>query len=541
MMEESTKFKGRSNKTIGDNALREYLSDKEETSNSPQVLGNEKLVDFKSPLDSKPKVLLVGTCITIPKYMQKRCIPPLGICYVAAMLEKDNFPVSIFDCCVEDWEHERESENLVTYGLPPDDERFKEMLRVGEYDVVGLSVVFSTDLVNLLETAKVIKSILPNTTIVVGGLHPTIYPQDIFKSDKVNRTIDFVIRGEGEYRFSQFLKYLEVGKIDLNSDGLVGYYNNKLFINPQVSTIENLDELPFPAFHLLPIEKYFKINVPFSPVPQGDRVLPMLTTRGCPIGCSFCSNTNTWRKHRARSPQNIYDEIEYLKSKFNIDEIQFADDNLTYDMKGSMEKFEKIKPLDVLWCTPNGTMINKLSPDLLQTMFDSGMYQITLSIDSANERTLKELHHKPMNINSVPGLINKARELGVFTHGTLVVGMPGETIEEIENGFEYVKNNLELTSISVFIASAIPGSELYHDMLDQGKITEEEAKKIDTSKISVNISDINPSILEESIEEFQTEFLEIIKEKYPDEYKRKYNKFIQSKSWDELQCGGKLT
>ena len=114
-----------------------------------------------------------------------------------------------------------------------------------------------------------------------------------------------------------------------------------------------------------------------------------------------------------------------MKEKFNIDEIQFADDNLTYDMKHSIEKFKAIKEENVIWCTPNGTMINKLTPELVQAMAESGLYQITLSMDSANAKTLKELHHKPVNLNSIPGLIEKCREYGVFTHGTLVVGMPG--------------------------------------------------------------------------------------------------------------------
>ena len=186
-------------------------------------------------------------------------------------------------------------------------------------------------------------------------------------------------------------------------------------------------------------------------------------------------------------------------------------------------------------------MVNKLSPELIQIMTDSGMYQITLSIDSANTRTLKELHHKPVNLLSVPGLIQKSRELGVFTHGTLVVGMPGETMEEIEDGFEYVKKHLAFTSVSTFIASAIPGSELYQEMLDQGKITKEQARNIDTTRVSILQTDIDPDTLESAVEKFQTEFMQIMKKRDPDEFNRKYNKLIQSGSWDQDQVGGKLT
>ena len=220
--------------------------------------------------------------------------------------------------------------------------------------------------------------------------------------------------------------------------------------------------------------------------------------------------------------------------------VKVADDNLTYDMKHSIEKFKAIKEENVIWCTPNGTMINKLTPELVQAMAESGLYQITLSMDSANAKTLKELHHKPVNLNSIPGLIEKCREYGVFTHGTLVVGMPGETIEEIKEGFDYVKSDLHFTSVSAFIAAAIPGSELYHEMLDQGRITREQARQIDTTKSKININ-INSNELEKEIENFQSDFMNIAKERDPQEYMRKYKKLIDSGRWDETQCGGKLT
>ena len=534
-------FLGRLNKSLGDNELRDYLAGKKETSKSRGTPDREyQMADLKNTVKN-PKVLLIGPCITIPKYMQKRCIPPLGLSYVAASLERENIDVSIIDCCVEGWDTERISGNLVTYGLPPSE--IEQQLRDGQYDIVGVSVLFSTDLPNLYEITSTVKKVLPNATIVVGGLHPTIYPMEIFQLDldfNDDRTIDFIIRGEGEHRFVDFINDYSNGKVNVKADGLVGFVDDVFFINAQVDTIQNIDDLPFPAFHILPMEKYFKINIPFSPVPQGERVIPMLTTRGCPIGCSFCANTHTWKRHRKRSVDSIISEIRYMKEKFNIDEIQFADDNLTYDMRHSIEKFKAIKDENIIWCTPNGTMINKLTPELVQAMAESGLYQITLSMDSANAKTLKELHHKPVNLNSIPGLIEKCREYGVFTHGTLVVGMPGETIDEIKEGFDYVKSDLHFTSVSAFIAAAIPGSELYHEMLDQGRITREQARQIDTTKSKININ-IDSNELEKEIENFQSDFMNIAKERDPEEYMRKYKKLIDSGRWDETQCGGKLT
>ena len=215
-MKKIKKILGRLNKALGTNELREYLANKEET--TPKGAGfhlrRDEMISYKRPVRN-PKVLLIGPCITIPKYMQKRCIPPLGLCYVASALEESGINVSMIDCCVEGWDIERVDGNLVTYGLPPD--QLVDRLLEGQYDVVGVSVLFSTDLPNLYEITSTVKKILPNSTIVVGGLHPTIYPKEVLSLDisynKV-KTVDFIIRGEGEHRFVDFIKLLSKGKIN---------------------------------------------------------------------------------------------------------------------------------------------------------------------------------------------------------------------------------------------------------------------------------------------------------------------------------------
>ena len=249
-------FLGRLNKSLGDNELRDYLAGKKETSKSRGTPDREyQMADLKNTVKS-PKVLLIGPCITIPKYMQKRCIPPLGLSYVAASLEESNIDVSIIDCCVEGWDIERHNENLVTYGLPPSE--IEQRLEEGQYDIVGVSVLFSTDLPNLYEITSTVKKVLPNSTIVVGGLHPTIYPMEIFELDldfNDDRTIDFIIRGEGEHRFVDFINDYSNGKVNVKADGLVGFIDDVFFINAQVDTIQDIVDLPFPAFTLtLPLE-----------------------------------------------------------------------------------------------------------------------------------------------------------------------------------------------------------------------------------------------------------------------------------------------
>ncbi len=381
----------RLDKVLGQNELREYLENKRET--STVCLTTEvkpKYREFGKPMTTPPNILLVSPPITIPAYMRKRCIPPLGLAYIAAVLEENNVTVSVIDCCVEGYKQEIEKENLVTYGLQP--EKLKQQLKSYDPDVIGISSLFSTDLTNLMSTSNILHDMFPNAIIVAGGLHPTIYPKEIFELDvryNNKRTIDFVLRGEGEYRLARFVKLLQEGVIDINSDGLVGFLNGKSIFNHQRTMIDDLDKLPYPAYHLLPVDKYFDINVPFAPVPYGKRVMQILSSRGCSIGCTFCANTNMARKHRTRSVGNVINEIEKYQALYNIDEIQFADDNLTLNRIRSQELFSELKKCNIKWCTPNGIMINSISDNLLDLMADSGLYKITLSLDSGNAKTLK--------------------------------------------------------------------------------------------------------------------------------------------------------
>ncbi len=529
---------------LGNNELRDYLANKEETAAVEVVKSSQDLYQYQKPFTRPIQTLLIAPPITIPRNMQKRCIPPLGLSYIAASIEKAGLNVKMLDAMIEGYHHDEFNGNLMTYGLSMQqlEDRLRQMPVAP--DVIGTSVLFSTDLHNLYNVAKVIKRVFPESIMIVGGLHPTIYPKEIFEIDEQingkNRTVDFVIRGEGEVRFVEFIKLMQKGLIDRKGDGLVGYLNGEFFCNHQKGTIENIDSLPFPAYHLLPMEKYLSINIPFSPVPQGNRVAQILTSRGCPIGCSFCASTNMYKRYRHRSVENIMQEIFQLKERYDIDEIQFADDNLTLNREHSIQFFNELKKAGLKWCTPNGTMINTLTPDLLDLMAQSGLYQITLSVDSANAKTLKNLHHKPVNLNSIPGLIAKAKEYGIFTHGTLVVGMPGETIDDVKEGFDYVKSNLGFTSISTFIAAAIPGSELYHQSLDKGLITREEARMIDTTKNKIHLSEMNPEVLETMVMDFQAEFTEIAKNRDPEEYYRKYKKLIESGRLKGAY-GGRLT
>lgn len=504
-------------------SLRQYLEQKIETAKLPLVTQHSpNLVSFGRARDTWPRTLLVAPPMCASEGSVKRVIPPLGLSYIAASLAQEGIPCDLLDCVVEGVDQEEYLEDRTwRYGLSA--REVQRRVEAGGYEVVGLSLLYSSDLRNLIECAQAIKALDRSIIIVVGGLHPSIYPQEVISNAWVGGlpAIDFVIRGEGEHRFVDFLRNLRAGRLNLTADGLVGWHEGQLFVNAQLATIADLDSLPFPAYDRLPMDSYFAYNVPFSPFPRGKRVMQLYTSRGCPVGCTFCSSTNFNKAFRARSVDNILQEIETHVASYGIDEIQFADDNLTFDRVRALDLFRRLCKFGLPWCTPNGIMVNTLSIELLDLMIDSGLYQITLSLDSANVRTLRELHRKPVGLERVPRLMDHLRARNILIHGTLVVGMPGETMKEIEEGFRFVET-LPFDSIGVFIAQALPGSELYEKSIASGTIDPAEARRIDTARAQIRLSGIEPQALETVVAQFLYEYNAAICRRDPVAWERKY-------------------
>jgi anaerobic magnesium-protoporphyrin IX monomethyl ester cyclase len=502
--------------------LRHYLDGKDETTRYRLPRPFPARTKIGKKLDRIPRTLLIMPPMCVFEGAIKRVIPPLGLCYIAAQLEKEAIDSDILDCIVEGINcEERIAEGVWRLGMP--EAAFRACILASDYDVFGFSMIYSSDLENLYRYAEIVKDVKQNATVIAGGLHASIYPER-FLRDGVRGgrpVVDLVIRGEAESRLGNVLRDLADGCVDRNADGLAGWLDGEPFINPQYSQIGDLDALPFPAYHKVPMEKYFEHNVPFSPYPRGHRVMQILTSRGCPVGCTFCASTNFAKSYRARSAANVVEEIEFYKERYQIDEVQFADDNLTFNKRRSMALFSSLKESALPWCTPNGVMINTLDTEVLDVMIGSGLYQITLSLDSGNAMTLKTKLRKPVKLDRVPELMTYIADRGVLIHGTLVIGMPGETEHEIREGFRYVEE-LPFNSINVFIAQAIPGSELFEKAISNGTISYERALQIDTAKSILRLSSIDGRVLEQLMREFLTSYNKLIYLRDPVAWTRKY-------------------
>lgn len=407
------------------------------------------------------KIVLLQPPYTIAKNKYKQAVPPLGLAYIAAVLEKHHHSVQIIDSVIEGIDREEMVDSdFKTYGLSLPDIYSK----VAEFepDIIGISCPFSSQRINAYKLAEYLKERMKHIPIIMGGEHPSACPEDSLEF----QAIDYVVIGEGEYTMLQLVNYFSNNE-DVNIEEIDGlaYINDlgRIVIQPKKQFIGNLDELPIPARHLLPMEKYFDVNMPQGLITKHKENTAITASRGCPCRCVFCSTSNFWgNRVRLRGPQQVVDEIRFLKDTYGIKEIQFLDDNLTANYENAKTLFELIirEKLDIKWTTPQGIAIWTLDYPLLKLMKESGCYAITLGVESGSQRVLSKVIGKPIKLEIVSKVVNEARSLGLYVFAFFVIGLPGETYEELRETFK-VARGLKL-DIPVFsFALPLPGTRLY--------------------------------------------------------------------------------
>lgn len=381
---------------------------------------------------------------------------PLGLAYIAAVLENEGHEVGVIDALIEGFDQESQlGKHLIRYGLS--DEELKKRIKEFSPHLVGVSCLFSTQADNAHNVCKIVKEVNKDIITVMGGSHPSVMREEILRDENV----DFVVIGEGEYTMRDLLKKLE-DKVDLLSlDGLAFKRGDEIVLNPKTKFIENLDELPWPARRYFPMEKYFDPEK-FQVSPRETPAATIISSRGCPANCIFCSIHTVWGKRfRARSAENVLEEISLLVDKYGVREIQFVDDNLTLDKKrliaicdGIKMRFPHLKWLAV------GTAIWALDEEMLISMQESGCYRIYLPVESGDQEVLSKIVKKPLRLDKIPSLLEKMRSLRMEVEGFFVVGFPGETPEQVKRTLRYARK-LNLDGHYIFYATPHPGTEMH--------------------------------------------------------------------------------
>jgi radical SAM superfamily enzyme YgiQ (UPF0313 family) len=374
-------------------------------------------------------------------------MPPLGIATIAAVLENAGYEVKILDL------------NFLSkrkFSWKQLEESIKEI----KPDIVGITCT-TPAVINILKITEIIKNINSEIFTVVGGPHASVIPQNLLK---IGKCIDFAVIAEGEYTFPELVRRIEDKRGIKDVQGIAYREGEDVILTPKRPYIENLDEIPFPARHLLPsLSEYRFAGHCYNKLP----VTSMITSRGCPHGCNFCSQGVFGRRYRARSAESVVSEMEHLVTKYNIKSLMIVDDTFTVDRERICKICELIinRGLDVSWLCYAG--VQDVDKDMLIKMKKAGCYQIYYGIESGTQRILN-IMNKGVTIEQIKAAVKYAKEVGIEVRGQFMFGYPTETPKEIRKSIVFAKK-LRLDYAEFGVATPLPGSELYNWAISEGK------------------------------------------------------------------------
>lgn len=421
------------------------------------------------------RVCLINPPRLHPKAWGKPVVyPPIGIAYVAAVLEKQH-KVSIIDSPTEGWKN-LEQINETNYRMGLANQEIAERIKRWSPDIVEINIPFSGWSKAAFEVASVVKSVDSDITTVLDGLHPSARPADCLS----NSDIDFVVRGEPEYTMLELIGALEKDRTeDLKKIEGIGFTKNgKTVITSPRPEIKDLDALPFPARHLLPMNIYFEA-IRENPIRGkiSKRYTIIITSRGCPHRCIFCSNHivmgKTWR---GRSPENVVDELEQIVNTYSIKQIDFFDENMTLNKKRVEDICDLImeRGLDIDWYVPNGVRADTLDEELLRKMSEAGCKEIRVAPESGVQRVVDEIIKKNLKLKDVERAVVLAKKVGMQIGVFFMLGLIGETKEDIKETIKYAYKlkKLGADSFQFSIATPLYGTELYEQAKRGGYLRE---------------------------------------------------------------------
>ncbi len=377
---------------------------------------------------------------------------PLGIAYLGAVAEKAGHEVTVIDCQAE----------RLSY------DTFRSRINKVSSDVVGLTA--TTLLYNSAkELLTIAKEAHPNATTIIGGSHATFWDKNTLQECPA---LDIVVRREGEITFLEILQRLQQGK---SLDGALGLTfrakDGTIIRNLDRPFLQDLDSLPFPAYHLLPLEAFHRM---------GKTIFPLTTSRGCVQWCDFCSTVRMFgRGYRMRSPKNVVDEMEMLHDKYGESQFTFYDDAFTVNRDHVLQMCQEIRTrkLKVTWdCETRVDLVDK---ELLQTMHDTGCLAVWFGVESGSEKILGQMNKK-IKKDQTRTAFKTAQKTGLMTIASAIIGFPGETEETAWETINFIKE-LNPDDIGFYVATPYPGTPMYDEVINKGWLRITDFNRYDTA------------------------------------------------------------
>ena len=369
--------------------------------------------------------LVYPECYEVAKFGNKRKeFPPFGVMYLASALEKENYDVKIVPTSNDN--------NSFDFTL---------------FDIVGFSISSSLSYPLIKETRE--NSIFkPNSLIIAGGIHASLYPSEVINE----LYCDIVCIGEGERTIVEIAKASSLDDIS-KIKGIYYRKDNNIYITDKRNDINDLDNLAFPARHLLPKEDIVMERLSNTSLP----IAHVLFSRGCPYRCNFCANQN--HNMRYRSKDNIKEELELLIKDYNIKGFCVVDDNFLVNKEKAMEIIKEIGKLNLKWSTL--ARVDNVDLELLKELKNSGCIEIKYGVESGSQKML-DLMNKNITVDEIKKAFTLTKDTGINAKALIMHGFPKEdynTTKETIALLEDLKMYISRVGLTYF--TYLPGSPIY--------------------------------------------------------------------------------
>ena len=392
---------------------------------------------------------------------------PLGLAYIAAVLEDAGHNVHILDAVAESPKTKTRYYKGVLVGLTL--EEIADQVPM-DADMVGITVIFTHEWPAVVKLIELIRERRPDIEIVVGGEHVTSMPEFCLATSKT----DYIVCGEGEETVIKLLEAAGDPPALAQVEGLGFRHGEMITVNPRRARRTSVDEIPYPAWHLFDVQAYNDEHL-VGAMDTHQRNLPLLATRGCPYQCTFCSSPNMWTpRWIPRDPVKVVDEIEHHYHKYGAQSFPFQDLTAIIQKEWIVKFCQEIldRGLDITWQFPSGTRSEAIDYEVADLMRRSGMVALAYAPEAGSERT-RQLIKKKMKTDKLMASIHASAKADLNVSLFLIVGFPHDTREFLRENVPFLDEvrRIGVTDLGIGYFFALPGTELFDSLYDAGEIT----------------------------------------------------------------------
>ncbi|MBY0416069.1 MAG: B12-binding domain-containing radical SAM protein [Bdellovibrionales bacterium] len=419
-------------------------------------------------------ITLIRTPTIIPKGLVGgyQGIPPLGLAYIAASLITHGHQVKCIDPLGEMLNHYTPFQDGLLYnGLTPHE--VLELIHPST-TIVGISCMFSNEWIGTKILCSLIKERFPHIKIILGGEHATSEYDFILREVS---EINFCVLGEGENKILDLIDALngkkEVGECSgiafLNANGeVVNTLNQKV----NHYRIKNVDQIPWPAWHLIPLRNYLDLGKGWAI--RGKRSMPIMASRGCPYQCSFCSSPQMWTTSwKPRAVDDLINEIKFYIKTYQVTHFDFYDLTAIVDKKWIMNFCSRLinEELNITWSLPSGTRSEAITEDVILLLKQSGLFKIVYAPESGSLRVLKNIQ-KRVQLDKMLLSMKNASKHGLVSKANMVMAFPDENFVDIFYDYIFIAKMayIGLNDMSYFCFAPYPGSAFFNRLMEEKKI-----------------------------------------------------------------------